>query len=517
VTQATDSAGTRLIPWRLLCVVVLPASVLMALEIVSSRLLAPVFGNSVYVWGSIISVFLAAMSIGYALGGRVADRRPRLPALGLLLLIAAGSQLGISLIGRWVAQAIGGWSSGRPLGAMVTALLLFGPATVFLSTVAPFAIRLAAHERARLGGLSGGLYALSTIGSLAGTLGATFALVPRLDLEQIFALLTSATAASALVAMGWRQGTRALAALSLLLAVAPWVATPRRALERGAITERITPYQTLMVVEEKGVRSLLSDGVRHGAIVLATGRPALEYAYAAPAAWLLNPRIREVALLGLGSGGVPQLLASRFPQARLEVAEIDPAVLDLATRYFSLPADSAVRVRIADGRRFLEDSQTRWDYVYCDTYVGLAVPFHLATTEFFALVRGRLSEGGVLGINLAGSPSQPFVRAVIRAVHSQFQSLTLLSAGRSGNYLLLARAAREATSEEELSARAAALDGLFPGSPTFAELAKARLEFNLELGDVPLLTDRYAPVDALLHLDAPAASADAWWQGAPRQ
>jgi spermidine synthase len=500
----------RRIPWRLLWVVALPASVLMALEIVSSRLLAPVFGNSVYVWGSIISVFLAAMSMGYAVGGRVADRSPRLESLGFLLLVAAASQLGVLLAGRPVTQAIGSWSSGRPAGALVAALVLFGLPTLFLSTVAPFALRLAAREDRPLGGLSGGLYALSTLGSLAGTLSATFALVPRLDLEQIFALLTSATAFSGALALAWRRGTRVAAALCWLLMLAPWAATRTRVLASGAIAERLTPYQTLTVVEKSGVRSLLSDGVRHGGIFIATSEPALDYPRYAAAAWLLNPRIRNVALLGLGSGGAARLMSGRFPQARLEVAEIDPAVLDLATRYFSLVPDATVKVTLADGRRFLEDSVTLWDYIYCDTYVGLAVPFHLATTEFFALVRGRLSEGGVLGINLAGSPTQPFVRAVIRAVHSQFPSVTLWSAGGKGNYLLLARTTREAIGRRALLTRAEALDREVGGSPAFAELVNSWQDFDLEVSGVPLLTDRYAPVDSLLHLDAESPEG-AWW------
>ncbi len=182
---------------RFLIVVVLPGAVLMALEIVSSRQLAPKFGNSVYVWGSIIGVFLAAMSAGYVAGGRWADRSPRLPALGGLLLLAALFQWVTALVGRMVVSTLGSWTSGHPAGTLIATAVLFGPATFCLATVAPFAIRIASRDPQHLGGLAGRLYALSTFGSLAGTLTATFVLIPALALEPILALLVSVSALSA--------------------------------------------------------------------------------------------------------------------------------------------------------------------------------------------------------------------------------------------------------------------------------------------------------------------------------
>ena len=119
------SVASGLHRWRFLAVVLVPGAVLMALEIVSSRLLAPSFGNSVYVWGSIIGVFLAAMSAGYVWGGRRADLTPELPALGWLLAASAACQWLTSMAGRGVVEWLGAWSGGRPAGTLVATALLF--------------------------------------------------------------------------------------------------------------------------------------------------------------------------------------------------------------------------------------------------------------------------------------------------------------------------------------------------------------------------------------------------------
>lgn len=179
----------------------------MALEIVSSRVLAPQFGNSVYVWGSIIGVFLAAMSIGYVWGGQLADRAPRLPVLGRLILLAGVAQAVIIAIGARVVDAIGTWTGGAPAGTLLAASFLFGPATVLLATVSPYAVRLAAREVEQLGNTAGRLYALSTAGSLLGTVGATFGLIPYLGLRTIQAVLLVITVVVGVAGLSgaWRR------------------------------------------------------------------------------------------------------------------------------------------------------------------------------------------------------------------------------------------------------------------------------------------------------------------------
>ncbi|MCG8456518.1 MAG: fused MFS/spermidine synthase, partial [Holophagales bacterium] len=312
---------------RFYTVVVLPATMLMALEMVSSRLLAPEFGNSVYVWGSIISVFLAAMSLGYAIGGHLADRRSRLHTLGILLLLATLSQALVLYFGRPAVAWLGELTGGSSGGTLLATTVLFGPPTVLLATVSPFVVRLAASKLELLGNTAGRLFALSTMGSLAGTLGATFVLIPSLSLDGIFRLLAFGTLLASALAFLEKPILSAgnAKALAAVLAVAVILILPLPSFDGdGAgytvLEERITPYQTLKVVDWGSVISLYSDNTTHGGMRKADGRPAVAYVTHAASALLLRPDIESVLLLGMGSGSVGTYLRSPKPHLEGEFA-----------------------------------------------------------------------------------------------------------------------------------------------------------------------------------------------------
>jgi spermidine synthase len=442
------------------------------------------------------------MSGGYLLGGRLADRRPALPVLGGLLLLAAVLQWATALGGRrgvaWVAAATG----GRPAGTLLAAALLFGPATLLLATVSPFAVRLAGRDPERLGGVAGGLFALSTAGSLAGTLAATFVLIPVLPLPAVLALLVTATALSAAASFG--RARSALAALAVALGA--WLLQGGGAAGDGVVAERATPYQTLVVRDAGSVRHLFSDGTLHGAVDRASGETALEYVRHSAVLALYAPAPRRVLLLGVGTGSTGGYLLARFPSIEeLVYVDIDPAVFELARRHFGFAPGARERVAVGDGRRVLDAEGGGWDWIYVDTYVGHSVPFHLSTHEFFELVRARLAPGGVLGINIAGAVRNAFPRAILRTLGRSFRNVDAYGIPASGNHLLVAHAGSALTAST-LAARARELQPAMRGTVDLPRAAGSRLALDLELTDVPVLTDAFAPVDSLL--DVTARSAD---------
>ncbi|HET9767300.1 MAG TPA: fused MFS/spermidine synthase, partial [Thermoanaerobaculia bacterium] len=269
---ATTGGRERLARLRFYWVVAACGAVIMALEILASRVLAPAFGNSVYVWGSIISVFLAALAVGYRLGGRLADREPSLPALGRLVLLAALSQALLLFAGQPVVNWLGRWTGGSPGGTLLAATVLFGPASLLLATVSPYAIRLAARDIAALGDTAGRLFALSTAGSLVGTLGCTFVLIPLLQLQPLLALLVGLTTLTALVAIA---GSGRREAWSYALAGALMVATAVKGVRPPPLPpltlySGITPYQNLTVGDVDDRRFLTSNGTLHSAVMRAT-------------------------------------------------------------------------------------------------------------------------------------------------------------------------------------------------------------------------------------------------------
>jgi spermidine synthase len=486
---------------RFYWVVFAAGGILMALEILSSRVLAPHFGNSVYVWGSIISIFLAALSVGYMLGGQLADRQPSMALLGRLVVVVALCQAVLMIYGERLAGALGDLTGGTPTGTLLAAGLLFGPVSVLLGMVSPFAVRLAAKEVAQMGNTAGRLYALSTAGSLVGTLGCTFLLIPFLQLGQIFGLLLALTALTALVALVGHYRAETIAAASAVLlvivAIPQWAPTTAYG---DAIYKRITPYQTLQVLEEDGVRYLRSDNINHAAVRVADGRPALSYTQISTAAVLLNPEIQNVLVLGMGAGNVGAYLHLLDPAISVEYAEIDPAVVEVAREFFGFSDGDARQVHVADARRYLAGSDRRWDMIFCDTYIGLSVPFHLSTLEFFDQVREHLTPDGVLAVNLAGGIRHPFSRAIYRTVLERFSAVYLFQSPHSQNVMLIAQRKGEQLTTEELVARGRELDRQVTLPLPLATVAARRVEVDLTVSETPILRDAFAPVERLVNL-----------------
>lgn len=488
--------------FRFYWVVAASGGVLMALEILSSRVLAPHFGNSVYVWGSIISVFLGALSGGYLWGGWLADRRPSVAALGRMVAMAALCQGLLLLFGTWLAGRLGEMTGGTPAGTLLAAAVLFGPASVMLGTVSPWAVRLAARDLGHLGNTAGRLFALSTLGSLAGTLACTFLFIPFLELERILALLTAVTAATACVALAGsfrkEAPAAALAGVLLVLAVpASWL-SGRRPPE--VIYERVTPYQTLQVAERDGVRFLESDRVPQATMRLADGESTMPYTHAVAAALLLRPEIERSLMIGLGGGSVGRYLLPRLPGLTIDYVDVDPAVPEVARRFFRFAQGPRMRVHVADGRRYLAGATGRWDLIYCDAYIGQSVPFHLTTREFLDEVRRHLEPGGVFALNLAAGLGDPFSQAMYRTMRDRFDSVYVFAVRRAPNVLVMATRDPVALSPRDLVRRGRELDGRYRLDPPLATLATWRTDVELDAADVPVLTDGFAPVDRLIRL-----------------
>ncbi len=488
---------------RFYSIVTCTGAVIMALEILSSRVLAPFFGNSVYVWGSIISVFLAALSVGYFWGGRLADRQPRLALLGRLLAIAAAFLVLLLSVGTRLAGAVAEATGYSPAGTLVATTLLFGPPSVLLATVSPFAIRLATRDLAYLGDTAGRLFAVSTAGSLFGTLACTFLLIPYLELRQIFGLLLLATAITAIVALYGelrREKLAVVAATLAALAASTGLFGGPGGAGRDSETlyTRLTAYQALEVTERDGIRFLRGDRALQSSLRVEDLQPALTYQRWQPAALLLNPDIDSLLVLGMGAGTSGRYLRQARPDLTADYVDIDAAIPEIAERFFFFEPGPLERTHIIDARRFLTGTDQRWDYIYSDTYIGMAVPFHLTTAQFFDLVKRRLEPGGVLGINLAAGMDAPFVRAIFRTVADRFGDALAFGVRGTNNTLVLASTRATLMPRKQLIERGRELDRRWVFDPPLATLAASRREVSLEAEEGLLLTDAYAPANHLV-------------------
>ena len=377
----------------------------LATEIAASRLLAPYFGNSTIVWANVIGLVLASLSLGYWLGGRLADRRPDSRTLGLLVVAAASLIAFIPFVARPILDAsvegLDRVSAGAAIGSFFGVLVLFVPPVTILGMVAPFAIRLALTDVASAGTVAGRLYAVSTVGSLLGTFLSALVTIPAIGTQRTLLASAALIALCGAVLLGLRW-------LVLPTAIAALLLIPPGAVkaQQGVIFEDESRYQFIQVVERDGVRRLyLDEGLATHSVwreneVLTGG--VWDTYLAVPQ--LLRREPRRVAMLGNAAGTAARAYARFYPGAKIDGVELDPAVSDVGRRFFGMGELDNLTVHDADARAFLRGTDARYDVIIVDAYRPPYVPFYLATKEFFALVRERLQPGGLVALNVATTP-----------------------------------------------------------------------------------------------------------------
>lgn len=378
----------------------------LAVEIAASRLLAPYYGSSTVVWANLIGLVLLALSLGYWLGGKLADRRPSGRVLGWIVLAAGAYVAVLPFVTQPIldvaAKGLDELSAGAVIGSFFATLLLFAPPVFALGMVSPFAIRLALDTVGKAGEVAGRLYALSTAGSLLGAFLPALVTIPLIGTQRTLILAAVVLVASAAPLLGGRALVAAAAA-GVLLAVPPGVVKQS---EGRILFERESRYQFVQVVERRGVRRLyLNEGVAVHSLyrpstVLTGGE--WDAFLAVPA--LLDREPRTLAVLGNAGGTVARAYGRFWPDVEIDGVEIDPAVSEAAARYLGLHDNPRLRVIDADARPFLRRTDKRYDLIFVDAYHQPYVPFYLATREFFELVRSRLAPGGLVALNVATVP-----------------------------------------------------------------------------------------------------------------
>ncbi|MBA2461833.1 MAG: fused MFS/spermidine synthase [Actinobacteria bacterium] len=425
----------------------------LATEITASRLIAPYFGSSTIVWANLIGIVLAALALGYVLGGRLADRRPERRPLGLIVLAAALWVAMTPFVARPFLDAsvsnLDDASAGAVIGSFFAVLLLFAPAVVLLGMVSPFAIRLAISDVATAGAVAGRFYALSTAGSLVGTFVPALVLIPLVGTQRTLLGTAVLLALSASLLLG-RKLVVLAAALAALVAVPPGAVKA----EPGLLHEEDSLYQFIQVVERADGRRVLrlNEGVAVHSVwrrdTVLTGGVWDAFLALPP---LLGRPLESVAILGNAGGTTARALGVFYPSAEIDGVELDPAVSRVGRRWFGLGDNPRLTVHDADARPFLRRTNRRYDLIVADAYRQPYVPFYLATREFFRLARERLTPGGILALNVAGVPGDDSLLAGITGtLKHEFETVAVWPALRF-NKIVLASEARDGFDVELLS------------------------------------------------------------------
>lgn len=385
------------------------------IELAASRLLAPYFGSSTFIWANLIGLTLTYLSIGYYAGGRLADRYPDPRLLYVVTATAAFAAGIIPFVSRPILDAslsaFDRLAVGAFYGSLVGVILLFAVPVTLLGFVTPFAIRLRVADVSTAGNTAGRIYALSTVGSIAGSFLPVLVLIPTIGTTKTFlalSLLLLALSVAGLLEAGafaWAAlwGFLVLALLVVGVAKADAQIKPPY---RGALVEEAESEYNYIQVLREGDRYLLALNEGHAIHSIydpqqvLTGGP-WDYFMTGP---LFNPHadtasVKSALFIGLAGGTAARQAALAYPGVQMDGVEIDPVVVKLAKKYFALDR-SDLHIVVDDGRYYLRRTDRRYDLVGIDAYRQPYIPFQLTTKEFFQEVSDHLLPNGSVVVNV---------------------------------------------------------------------------------------------------------------------
>jgi spermidine synthase len=478
----------------------------LGIEFGASRLLAPYFGTSLYVWGVLIGLILVYLSAGYVIGGRLADRHPQ---ADLLYQITAWAGLWIGVIPLLSypillasQQGFRELSVGLVAGTLLAVVLLFAVPVTLLGCVSPFAIRLLLKDVATGGNTAGRVYALSTVGSILGTFLPVFWFIPTFGTRPTIEAFGLALVVISGLALWPRRRIYATFAVAVILA---WIFLPAgiKPPEFGNLLyEKESAYNYIQVVQQGSKTQLIlnegqaihsvydsSTDLTHGYwdyLLLADAfRPAQDS----------PPAPRSAAFLGLAAGtGARQYRLAFGDQLQITGVEIDPDILAAGHRYFHL-GDARAQEVVADARFWLDTQAGRYDVIVLDAYRQPYIPFHLTTREFFQQVKAHLNPGGVVAVNVGRTATDyRLVDALASTMAAVFPSVLLLDDPNYTNTVVYGSA-------EQVTVTSVAHNISLVSAPLATDAARSALqEGRLRLSPYhgQVYTDDLAPIEQLI-------------------
>jgi SAM-dependent methyltransferase len=473
------------------------ASVLI-LEIAAGRLLAPYVGVSLTTYTGIIGAILAGIALGAWIGGRAADTVGPLPLLGPAFIVGGLSAIAaVPIVG-----VIGGVGLGEGLvGIVILATTAFVVPAAILSATAPMLVRATLTDLATSGSIVGRLSAVGTVGAITGTFLTGFVLLGLLPTRVLIVAIGIGLVAIGVVLTVWlRQGRG-----SATLAIGAVLLTGGLAVALPSPCDTESAYYCIAIRRsaDPDVRVLVLDRLTHAAVDL-NDPTDLEFGYVrrfADATAPLRAGLgRSPDVLHVGGGGFtfPRYIGAQHPDARQTVLELDPRVYEVAQAELGYVPSERIDVRLGDARQSIRALPSdAYDMVVGDAFGGLAVPWHLTTTEFLDQVGRVLRPGGIYVANLIDYPPLNFVRAEAATAASRFEHVAIISNRRTldgehgGNLVLVA-----SDTPLDQGAVEAAISTWGEGANT--GILSAPDEVATFIGRSTALTDDFAPVDQLL-------------------
>lgn len=479
-------------------VVFTSGALVMIFEIVGSRILAPYIGTSTYIWTSLIGVILGSLSLGYWLGGKLADKKPNLQFLAGVMFLGGGFLSLTILLQSFVLSIISLSNFRLELKSILAALILFAPASVLFGFVTPYAVRLKMQTVENAGKTVGRLYALSTIGSIFGTFSAGFFLLPFVGSIRTLYLIAGILFSLSLLLAPFKTTTINLFAAILfpgsiflqeIYSYAMYASYEMRDFD--------TQYSRLRVFKiteedtDKEMRVLLTDPEStQSAMYLDSEELALNYSKYYHLLRHFKPDFQTTLIIGGAAYSFPKDYLRLYPDKKIDVVEIDPQMTATARAYFNLEDHPNLRIFHEDGRIFLNQNRQKYDVILVDAFTSVySVPFQLTTLESVRQMEKSLTDNGVIILNIISAfegEGAKFLQAEMRTYQEVFPNIYLFKARKEKAENLAQNAILVATKSNKITFES--------NDETISNLLKNRYEKTIDLS-LPILTDDLAPVE----------------------
>lgn len=481
-------------------------AIVMIIEIVGTKILSPFFGSGLFVWSSSITVAMLALSIGYFIGGRNADKTEKLNDYLYKIVFIIGVILVFTYDFSQIIHLFYNVLDIKFATFLSAFILLFAP-LVLLGMISPIVLKLTTKEFKEIGKDLGFVSSISTLGSLVGSLLAGFVLLAYLGTKEIFFYC-----ALTLMILSSLYFLKNKNFIYVAITITLVIFYPNKSEEIYnskdvnivKIDKKEGFYGSVAIIDimkleepENDSRMMLLDGMPQGQVHKKTNNSLFHYHYLMEeiiAQINSNKNYNDILFVGIGAGLMPSYLDKQY---NLTLVDINPIVADFAKKYFNLKSE----VIIEDARAFINKLNKKQDVIIVDVFSGETLPSHLLTKEFMMTLNKKLNDDGLLMFNIIGNPYDGLAsKSIIKTISSEFSYVNILplksNTTKVINYVVVASNNKLNLDKDSL------LDRIYPRVKFNTILASQFSEEKLDLikdmniyKDGEIITDNFNRVD----------------------
>jgi predicted membrane-bound spermidine synthase len=470
---------------------------IMMLEMVGFRMLAPYFGYSIYVSGSLLGIIMLALSVGYFFGGVLADRYKTLMPVYLVMLAAAGYTLLIILFYRPLLFNLSTLS--LVTGTLLATFCIFAPPILLLSVISPYLVKYISTEGS-VGKSAGRIMAISTVGSIIGVMLYSFYIIPELGLFKslyIIMALILLPASLGLILRGKKSGF-VLLLLFVPQLVPPFDDIPQRISRYNnmkVVLDTESRYSRIMVMENDEAIMVIPNILGPHSVFSKQSLMTGGYWDFLTLSGFISSPVHDILILGCGSGSSIRQYLAFFPEARIAALDIDEKMLEIGKVYFNLGGNPRIDFIADDARHYLRINERKFDVIAIDIYTGGPdVPFYCLTKEFFSQIRSRLTENGSFVMNVIDPKGTTVSEVIMNTAAMAFPSIFHFRANDL-NTIMIGTA--QPMSREEFTRRLKSNSNHILSS--VVSTAIDTLKVHSQVASRIVFTDNLAPIEKMTH------------------